>query len=304
MSAKSPSVSVVIPTYNRENLVGRAIKSVFSQTYGDFELIVVDDASKDNTREVIKSFDDKRIMYICHKENRGAPATRNTGIRIARGVYIGLLDDDDEWLPTKLEEQITKFGDVSPKVGLIYSGLEVRGADGHTIETIYYPKYRGDVRVRLLLGTTIGSPTPLIRAECFKKAGLFDESLKSCQDWDMWKRISERYEFDFVPEILSRTYLHENQISSNFTSLIPGRTRMVEKHMEEFSRHPDILVVHLKRLGKLHCINGTYREAVHWFREALKVNFLEIIKIIAWCVIELPRVKFFSRTKDFKHYRI
>lgn len=303
MDKNVPTVSVIIPTYNRAHLVKRGIRSVLAQTYGDFELIIVDDASKDNTREVIKSFDDKRIRYICHKENRGAPATRNTGIRMARGVYIGLLDDDDEWLPTKLEKQIAKFGEVSSKVGLIYSGLEVMRADGHTIETIYYPKYRGDVRVRLLLGTTIGSPTPLIRTECFNKAGVFDESLKSCQDWDMWKRISEHYDFDFVPEVLARMYLHGNQISSDFSSMIPGRTRMVEKHMDEFQRHPDILVIHLKRLGKLHCINGTWREAVYWFRETLKVNIFEIFKILAWCLIELPRVKFFSRAKGFKRYR-
>lgn len=303
MGKNVPTVSVIIPTYNRAHLVKRGIRSVLAQTYGDFELIIVDDASKDNTREVIKSFDDKRIRYIRHKENRGAPATRNTGIRIARGVYIGLLDDDDEWLPTKLEKQIAKFGEVSSKVGLIYSGLEVMRADGHTIETIYYPKYRGDVRVRLLLGTTIGSPTPLIRTECFNKAGVFDESLKSCQDWDMWKRISEHYDFDFVPEVLARMYLHGNQISSDFSSMIPGRTRMVEKHMGEFRRHPDILVIHLKRLGKLHCINGTWREAVYWFRETLKVNIFEIFKILAWCLIELPRVKFFSRAKGFKRYR-
>jgi len=294
---------VIIPTHNRANLVGRAIKSVLSQTFEDFELIVVDDASSDNTEEVVKRFQDSRIKYVRHQKNMGAPATRNTGIRMARGTYIGLLDDDDEWLPTKLEKQIAKFRDVSLKVGLIYCGLEVRRDDGHGIETVHYPVYRGDVRIRLLLGTTIGSPTPLIRSECFQKVGLFDESLKSCQDWDMWKRISEQYEFDFVPEILSITYLHEDQISSNFESLIPGRTRMVEKHMDEFRRHPDILLIHLKRLGKLHCINGTWREAIYWFREAIKINAFEIIKILVWCLIELPRVKFFSRAKGFKRYR-
>lgn len=304
MNENTPCISVVIPTHNRANLVGRAIKSVLSQTFEDFELIVVDDASSDDTEEVVKQFQDSRIKYVRHQKNMGAPATRNTGIRIAKGTYIGLLDDDDVWLPTKLEKQTTKFRDVSSKVGLIYCGLEVKRDDGNGIEAVYYPEYRGDVRIRLLKGTTIGSPTPLIKAECFQKVGVFDESLKSCQDWDMWKRISEHYEFDFVPEVLARMYLHGNQISSDFSSMIPGRTRMVEKHLDEFRRHPDILVIHLKRLGKLHCINGTWKEAICWFREAVKVNIFEIFKILAWCLIELPKVKFLSRAKNFKRYQI
>jgi hypothetical protein len=180
----------------------------------------------------------------------------------------------------------------------------VRRLAGDSVVRTYHPQFRGDLRLRLLLGTTIGSPTPLIKKECFENVGVFDPTLKSCQDWDMWKRISERYEFDFVPAILARTYLHEGQISSDLSSLIPGRTRMLEKHIEDFRKHPKILVIHLKRLGKLHCINGTWKEAIHWFSEASKVNMFEIIKILAWCVLELPRVKLFSRAKYFKHYTI
>jgi hypothetical protein len=167
----------------------------------------------------------------------------------------------------------------------------------------YLPEDRGDVHLRLLLGTTIGSPTPLIRKTCFEKVGLFDQSLKSCQDWDMWKRISDHYEFDYVPEILAIGYRHEKQISSDFSSMIPGRTRMVEKHLAEFRRHPEILVIHLKRLGKMHCINGTWKEAIHWFGEALKVNPLEIFKIAAWCLFELPKVKWSSEEAKFRKYR-
>ncbi len=305
MACSKPVVSVVIPTHNRANLVVRAIKSVLSQTFEDFELIVVDDASSDNTEKVVKRFQDPRINYVRHQKNIGAPATRNTGIRMARGAYIGLLDDDDEWLPTKLEKQIAKFGEVSSRVGLIYSGAEVREKSKSGGPETYFPEARGNVKERLLLGTTVcGLHTVLIRKKSFMKVGLFDEKLSSCQDWDMWMRISEQYEFDFVPEILSITYLHEDQISSNFESLIPGRTRMVEKHMGEFRQHPKILVIHLKRLGKLHCINGTWKEAIWWFREALKVNIFEIFKILAWCLIELPRVKFLSRAKGFIRYQI
>lgn len=299
MENLAPSVSVVIPTHNRALLLKRAVNSVLRQTFSDFELIVVDDASTDDTTRIVEGFHDKRIKYLRHRSNLGAPVARNTGISSARGDYIGLLDDDDEWFPEKLEKQILKFSQVSERVGLIYTGHEVREGDGRLLRT-YIPEARGDVRMRLLLGTTFASNTPLIRKACFQKVGFFDESLKSCQDWDMWKRISDQYEFDYVPEILAIVYRHKKQISSDFSAMIPGRTRMVDKHWDEFRRHPEILVIHLKRLGKMHCINGTWREAIHWFRETLKVNPLEIFKIAAWCLFELPKVKWSSEEAKFK----
>jgi len=296
------TVSVIIPTHNRAHLVGRAIDSVLQQTYGDTEVIVVDDASNDDTGKIASTFQDKRLRYIRHQINRGAPAARNTGITNSQGSFIGLLDDDDEWHPQKLAKQMQKFSEVAEKVGLIYTGHEVRGSDGGLLQT-YLPEARGDVRLRLLMGTTIGSPTPLIRRACFEQVGLFDEDLKSCQDWDMWKRISEHYEFDYVPEILATNYLHKNQISADFSSMIPGRTRMVEKHWEEFREHPEILVIHLKRIGKMNFINGTWQEGLRWFHKAIKIAPLEIFKIVAWTIFELPRVKWSPREANFKRYR-
>ena len=97
MHESKPTVTIIIPTYNRAHLLGRAIRSVLTQTFHNWELIVVDDASTDNTKEVAYSFQDPRIHYLCHETNRGGPAARNTGIREARGLYIAFLDSDDEW---------------------------------------------------------------------------------------------------------------------------------------------------------------------------------------------------------------
>ena len=101
-----PKVSVVIPTHDRAHLVGRAIRSVLAQTFQDFEIIVVDDCSVDNTKEVVQSLADSRIRYLRHEINRGGSAARNTGIGAARGEWIAFLDSDDEWLPKKLEKQL------------------------------------------------------------------------------------------------------------------------------------------------------------------------------------------------------
>ncbi|MBC8432937.1 MAG: glycosyltransferase family 2 protein [Desulfobacterales bacterium] len=302
MISNSPIVSVIIPTYNRAKLLERAVNSVLRQTYKELELIIVNDSSKDETEKAIKKYADDRIKYICHQKNLGGSAARNTGIKAAQGKYIALLDDDDGWFPEKLEKQVKHFAEVSDNVGLVYSGFEVIDMNGIVIQKTY-PKFKGNLYMRLLERSMIGgSSVPLIKRTCFKKVGLFDQSLRSCQDWDMWMRISEHYAFDFIPEILTKMYSHSHQLSSDYSSMIPGRTRMIEKHMKVFQKHPAILVIHLKRIGKMHCINGTWQEAICWFKKALKVNFLEIIKIVAWCVLELPSILMFGPSKDFKKY--
>jgi len=299
-----PKVTVVISTYNRALLLKRAIQSVLDQTFEDFELIIVNNASTDDTEEIIKSFEDKRICYVTHKENKGGPAARNTGIRQGQGKYIALLDDDDEWSKTKLEKQVKKMEKAPRQVGLIYVGTEIFDDQKNITMRDQYPQYKGDVFKPLLLATILGSVSSvLVRRECFDNVGFFDESLTSCQDWDMWLRISQCYEFDFVNEILARIHIHGVQISYNLESMIPGRTRMVEKYEGEFVKCPEVFVVHLKRLGKLNCINGTWGEGMGWFKRAIEVNPFEVVKIFLWFVWEFPKVKFFSPAKDFKKYR-
>jgi len=304
MNSNSPKVSVIVTTHNRAHLLGRAVKSVLYQSYTGFELVIVDDASSDNTEEIVRGFDDKRIVYIRHGEEMGGPAARNTGIRSARGEYVAFLDDDDEWLPEKLERQVEKMESSPADVGLIYTGFVLVDDLKKKRERMVYPVYRGDLRGQLLRGSTIGSVSKvLVRKKCFEKAGFFDENLKSCQDWDMWKRISDHYTMDFVREPLTRIHAHERQISTDITSLILGRTSMIKKHMRELETHPDILIVHLKRLGKLNFINGAWREGMRWFGEAVKLNIFEAVKIAGWCVFELPIVKLRSRADSSREER-
>ncbi|MFH1879124.1 MAG: glycosyltransferase family 2 protein [Candidatus Omnitrophota bacterium] len=305
MDNNDPLVSIIIPTHNRHELLTRALRSVFAQTFEDYELIIIDDGSSDATRACIDKLADGRIIYIRHEKCRGGAAARNTGIRQARGKYISFLDDDDEWLPEKLNVQVKKMESVTDKAGVIYCGCEIiyPGEKGYV--RVCCPEYRGDLRYELLKGTTLcgGLSAVLARKECFEKAGMFDEALSSCQDWDMWKRIADHYEFEFVPDVLSRNYIHYRQISTDYGSLIPGRTKMIRKHMKDLARHPRILVSHLKRLGKINCLNGTWREAFYWFREAARIKKTEIFKISAWCVFEFPVIRFFSRFKKFSRFR-
>jgi len=118
-----PAVSIIIQTYNRRQSIGRSIKSVLNQTYRDFELIIVDDGSTDNTKELVADFNDERIKYVRHEENKGEAAARNTGIKAARYDYIVYQDSDDKWLPEKLARQIELLENASPEVGVIYTGF-------------------------------------------------------------------------------------------------------------------------------------------------------------------------------------
>jgi len=268
-----PKVSVIIPTYNRSPIVGRAIRSVLNQTYKNLELIIVNDASEDETEKVVKNIKDERIIYLSHEKNKGGGAARNTGLKVASGKYVALLDDDDEWLLEKVEKQIKKFQTLSnANVGLIYSGFYyVSGKNGKFIMEIQ-PVLRGKVYISLLEACILGSPTPLIEKTCFQKAGFYDEKLPSCQDWDMWIRISKYYEFDFVPDVLAKTYIHGKQISVNLDAKIWARERILQKHFEELQRCPNILAAHLEKLGILYCLANNSDKGKMYFGKAIKAD--------------------------------
>jgi len=277
-----PTISVIIPTYNRSNLLKRAINSVLNQTFKDFELIVVDDNSADDTKEVVNRFGagDSRIKYIRHKRNKGGSAARNTGIKHAKGEYIALLDDDDEWLPEKLEKQLNKFSELPSEYGVVYTGFSFSSESGTKIDI--QPIYHGRVFEALLEKCILGSPTPLIKKFCFRKAGLFDEKLPGCQDWDMWLRISKYYKFDFVSKILAKHYVHGQQISVNLRDKISARNRFINKHWFELNKHPEILGKHFNRIGILYSLANQPKVSQDFLLKSIikYPYFLNIVQLI------------------------
>ena len=264
-----PAVSVVIATHNRPARLRRAIESVLSQTFDDFELIVVDDASRQSQEEHVLAVADTRISFVRHQTNRGASAARNSGLRQARGVYVGFLDDDDEWLPRKLEIQLAKFRESTDRVGGIYAGfVKVLERTGEVILTANpRPLLRGPVD--FLESTRFGTSVPLLRRACFDSVGTFDESLPGTQDRDMWIRIARRFSFDFVPDTLVRQYIHGDQITSDLPRKIDARERILAKYREDLESHPDLMVRHLWRLGLLCCCNAEHRRGRRYLRQAI-----------------------------------
>jgi len=231
MMIKNPTVSVIIPTYNRANLIEKAIKSVLKQTYQDFEIIVVDDGSIDNTEEIVKDFTDFRIHYICHKHNQGVSAARNTGIKTCRGEYIAFLDSDDEWLPGKLDKQIKVLQSESSEVGVVHSDLLYIDENGKNMNKLRNPKKGGYIYEDLLGKNCVGPPsTLLIKKECFNRVGLFDNLLNAQEDWDMYIRIAKYYKFTFIKIPLVKYRKHPSQISRNLEVKTVSANRILVKY--------------------------------------------------------------------------
>jgi len=187
-----PLVSVVIPTYRRVSLVPRAIRSVQNQTYKNIEIIVVDDASPDNTEEIVRSIPDPRIRYIRHDRNKGlAAAGRNTGIQAAHGKYIAFLDDDDEWLQTMVEKQLKVIEAHDAVLGAaLVNGTHIKRHSGSLVTL-------DDLR----RGSDF-DPSSLMAKASVLRGLLFDEQLREGEDWDAFIRIAEKYSIGYVNEPL------------------------------------------------------------------------------------------------------
>jgi glycosyltransferase involved in cell wall biosynthesis len=267
--ATSPLVSVIIPSYNRSTLLPRAIKSVLDQTFSDLEVIVVDDASTDDTRQSVENLKDSRIRYVRHNINKGVNAARNTGIQSALGEFVAFLDSDDEWLPEKLAKQLDRFAEVGDDVGVIYCGYLTKFQGTGEILATNIPQIRGQVFGELLNKCFLVSGTPLIRIRCFPE-GFFDENLHGCEDWDMWLRISKNYQFDFVPDILAIIYIHGTQNTASLSTMLQGRESFVMKHKDEIIQYPAVYARHMKRLGILYSFAGNKMKASTYFLESLR----------------------------------
>lgn len=282
---KNPTVSVIIPTYNRAHLLGRAIRSVLAQTYQDFELIVVDDGSSDNTGEVVATFVDPRIHYLRHEENRGAAAARNTGIKASRGEYVAFLDSDCEWLPEKLEKQMEVFGKVSSRVGVVYTDLWSVNQDGHR-------KYWHSSRVMPedgiiydhLIGSQLASismPSVVIKRECLAKVGLFDETFPRLIDRDLYIQLSKHFYFYHIAEPLLNHYGRGEGISSDDRSLVKAEKLILEKYYDDIAKSRKSLASHQYVIGNLLCQNGEIDEGRDYLLKAVRLYPFSIRYVVA-----------------------
>ena len=266
-----PKVSVIIPTHNRAEFLRSAITSVLNQTFQNFEIVIIDDASKDHTQEVIAHFNDTRIKAIYNQVSKGDAGARNVGIMNSNCGYIAFLDDDDEWLPEKLKIQTCFLDDSPPEVGGICTArFTINEVSGRTL----YISSPGSND--LSKGNFITTSSVLLRRECFEQCGLFDENMPTSSDCDMWIRISKNYSFKVIKTPLVKHYIHEDSLTFNYEKMIKGREILFEKYDRFFKNNPKAYSKEYLHLGVLYCCIGEAQKGRKAFKKAIKMNPFEI----------------------------
>ncbi len=272
MKVWNPTVSVLIPTYNRAYSLERAIRSVFNQTYQNFEIIIVDDGSTDNTEELVRSYNDERIKYLKNKINKGASAARNIGISNASGDLLSFLDSDDEWLPSKLDSEIKIFNKnsncIAVSTGYIFIDERTQNAIKKTVfeERIVTQ----DVALR---GDCLTTNDFTAKKEAIISIGGFDENLPARQDWDIWIRMSSIGLCIQVPLYTVKKHLfHGDQISTSYEKKINGTLLLFEKHRDLFSSEAEACYRILKMIGLFYLFNNDNSNAKFYFKESLKLT--------------------------------
>jgi glycosyltransferase involved in cell wall biosynthesis len=205
-------VAVIIPCYNAARYLARALDSVFAQTYHDYCVYVIDDGSNDDTAAVLQSYAGRIISL--KQEHSGQSKARNHGIRLSESPYVAFLDADDEWLPEKLERQVTVLRE-APSKGMIYSDCFTSGngrSAGSYFERIGTPT-GGRVFERFLKTCPVYTPTVIVRRECLLDVGLFDETLPAGEDYNLWLRIAAHWEVEVIPEVLAIRHVTPGSLS-------------------------------------------------------------------------------------------
>jgi len=298
MQQQEPIVSVIVPTYNRANLLPRCIRSILAQTYKNFELLIVDDGSTDNTSDVVASFSDPRIRYLPQEKNRGAAYARNIGIQAARGVFISTQGSDDEWFPENLTKKIECFRNLPETVGVVYSRFYKIHKGGERVlwPPAYIKKREGNLFSEFLHGNFITDQAALVRKCVYDKVGLYDASLPGMQEWDMWFRISKIYEFKFISEPLLVTYYTEGSITAHSEWRLQGREIIFRKHIEDFRKYPKIFALHAFTIGNARALRGNMNEAHRYLQLAFWARPMNIKYCVAYIL------SLFSSKKLYKTF--
>lgn len=274
-----PKVSIIIPAYNGAYFLPAALKSVVMQTFSDWEAIIVDDGSTDNTGEIANRFIKDygpEFRYI-YQENQGVSGSKNTGIANSKGGYIALLDSDDEWLPDRLLESVRVL-DKEPGVGLVHAN-SVRISEAGEVIRINKrdPRFlSGWVFEYLFLRkANISCPTVLFRRECIEKVGSFDEKLSrlGCEDRDLWLRIAQHHRFAYIDKVLARYRVRGSSMSKDTSKMLKARYYVIDKFMagKKFSilKQRALQQVH-KELGDELLDVQSYAQARREYLKALK----------------------------------
>ena len=270
------NISVIIPTFNRKETLKRAIQSVVLQSYTPYEIIVIDDGSDDGTKEWLKD-NYPNVKYI-YQMNSGVSSARNKGIKFARGDWIALLDSDDEWFPSKLKDQANEI-ELNPAAKFLHTN-EIWIRNGVRVNQMKkHKKYGGYIFEKCLDMCRISPSSVLIKKDIFDEIGMFDETLKVCEDYDLWLRFASKYPVHFLDQPLIKKYGgHSDQLSKVDDGIESYRIRSLKKIMnsgilnkKQKTITKDVLVKKmyiyakgLEKRNKIRELNDTKKNIQYW----------------------------------------
>lgn len=267
MENEEPLVSVITPTFNRSEFLREAINSVLAQTYENFELIIVDDGSTDDTKKVIEPYlTDQRIKYF-YQFNQGQSVARNRGISESNGAFICFLDSDNVWFPKKLSISISEFYRF-PKADIVYGDGVFIDAKSEEIGKNTMKRYSGRITHHLLKDNFVSMNTTMTRSRCFKELGGFNETDRVAEDYELWLRFSTKFEFHYIPEFLSYYRVMDDQISSDKKQRFSGNEKLLLKFLEQY---PDAVTRRQRRRGLSHFYirRARYEISIKSFRDSI-----------------------------------
>jgi glycosyltransferase involved in cell wall biosynthesis len=263
-----PSVSIILPTYNRLRVLPRAVASVLAQTEPDFELIVVDDGSSDGTAAWLEGLNEPRLRIITGPGRQGAARARNLGIRAARAELIAFQDSDDEWLPRKLELQLALLRRCGPEVGWVGGGYRAGALTVSSPDLVRGEGYDGE----LLVGAPFVTPTWLVRREVLLQAGLFDQDMPCLEDWDLIFKLADRCRFRAVEEPVLVRHGSEDSLFGDVPKRRAGLEVILQRHRQRWLREPDRYGRWHAELARLHGLAGDPASSRRWLRQAFALH--------------------------------
>lgn len=248
-AGSSPAVSVVIPFHNRAASILDAVDSVLKQSFADFELILVDDASTDDGGAIVAGLRDPRIRLLTHETNLGASAARNTGIAAARANWVAFQDSDDLWLPDKLALQMARLGDAQAGWCAAYCGLLIEDMNDPARPPRYLPNpaispREGQILDRLMRESFISTQTLVVRRDLALQVGGFDPEMPALVDWEFMLRLAGLGPVVLIDKPLVQQRFSDNSLTRSAERQLRARQRILEKHHDLLVRHPGVLAAH------------------------------------------------------------
>ena len=264
-------VSVIVPVYNRENMVGKTLDSILCQTYPNIEIVAVNDGSSDGSLAVLSEYAQRHPgkIVVIDQSNTGQVRARNNGIAASRGEFIAFLDSDDTWEEDKLSLQIPLF---TGNVGLVYSGIyEVDSVGRKTGTVLPESPVRGDIYRYLLVKNRMTGGSVVVTRKVLDKVGWFDECFRAAENWDLWIRISKEYEVDYVAKPLVNYLKHAGNMSHDIARMEHGSWSILQKHLPVMPDEADLKESYLEAYANYYYGIGVQYFGMYKYREARKM---------------------------------